>query len=282
MEYRESNNNFYSGRNGGCAGIIHTVKSGDTLYRISKMHNVALARIMEANPDIDIYNLQIGSQICVPVEGPMMQHPMPPEPPRPMVPQPPRPMPPQAPSMNMNRQQNTDRSGTANQYRQLNDNLSKLYKNTNKEQYVCPECPPQRECPTQRECPPQRECPTCPPQNECPTCPQCGENIDVIIPIFFSGEQEEKQEEYTCYPWENRKCTPDFNDYCEGMQGEYPAEAYMMPKNTWYDKYHQNMNHSGCNCCRNHPNYNAMLDYDYKEYQGSCYKNFFKEADCHK
>ena len=318
MEYRESNNNFYSERNGGCTGITHTVQSGDTLYRISKMHNVPISRIMEANPNVDIYNLKIGSKICVPIDTTSM--------PRESMQEAPRQVVPVMPPTNMNRQQNMDNNRTGNQFRQVNDNLSKLYKNknTNREQIVCPECPtcpeqrecptcpPQRPCPPQRECPscpecptcpvckecpPQRECPTCPPQRECPTCPpqrpcppqrecpvcpECGENIDVIIPIFFSGEQREEEEECKCYPWENRRCTPDKEDYCDDIKVVYPTPFQISEENTWYSKYHQNMGRSGCGCCGHHDEYTAMLDYDYKDYRKNCYRNMFKEADCKK
>ena len=50
-----------------CNGIIYTIKKGDTLYSISKRYRVPLAKILRANPYIDIYNLQIGEQICIPV-----------------------------------------------------------------------------------------------------------------------------------------------------------------------------------------------------------------------
>ena len=49
-----------------CNGIIYTIKKGDTLYSISGRFKVPLARILRANPYIDIYNLQIGEQICIP------------------------------------------------------------------------------------------------------------------------------------------------------------------------------------------------------------------------
>lgn len=49
-----------------CSGLIHTVKAGDTLYMIAKMHRVTLDALMNANPDIDPYNLQIGMELCVP------------------------------------------------------------------------------------------------------------------------------------------------------------------------------------------------------------------------
>lgn len=50
-----------------CRGIVHVIKSGDSLYTISRKHNVPLASIMRANPYADVYNLQIGDEICIPV-----------------------------------------------------------------------------------------------------------------------------------------------------------------------------------------------------------------------
>lgn len=52
-----------------CNGIMHTVKSGDTLYSISMEHKVPLALVLRANPYVDVYNLQVGETICVPVKG---------------------------------------------------------------------------------------------------------------------------------------------------------------------------------------------------------------------
>lgn len=50
-----------------CRGIVHVIKKGDSLYAISRKYNVPLALIMRANPYADVYNLQIGDEICVPV-----------------------------------------------------------------------------------------------------------------------------------------------------------------------------------------------------------------------
>lgn len=52
-----------------CNGIIHVVKKGDTLYKISRMHNVNLSDIISANPYVNVYNMQVGEEICVPVQG---------------------------------------------------------------------------------------------------------------------------------------------------------------------------------------------------------------------
>lgn len=50
-----------------CNGIIHVIKSGDNLYTLSRKYHVPLLQIMYANPFVDIYNLQVGDEICVPV-----------------------------------------------------------------------------------------------------------------------------------------------------------------------------------------------------------------------
>lgn len=52
-----------------CNGIIYTIKKGDTLYGLSGKFRVPLAVILRANPYVDIYNLQIGDQICIPIAG---------------------------------------------------------------------------------------------------------------------------------------------------------------------------------------------------------------------
>lgn len=50
-----------------CEGQIHVIQAGDTLYSISRMHQVPLAMILRANPYVDVYNLQVGDEICIPV-----------------------------------------------------------------------------------------------------------------------------------------------------------------------------------------------------------------------
>ncbi|MBE5932464.1 MAG: LysM peptidoglycan-binding domain-containing protein [Lachnospiraceae bacterium] len=51
-----------------CKGVIHRVTKGDTLYRLSKMYGVRLIDIMKENPYVNVYNLQIGDEICIPTE----------------------------------------------------------------------------------------------------------------------------------------------------------------------------------------------------------------------
>ncbi len=53
-----------------CNGVVHTIKKGDTLYLISKYYKVPIGEIMGANRNINIYNLQIGDEICIPVKRP--------------------------------------------------------------------------------------------------------------------------------------------------------------------------------------------------------------------
>ena len=50
-----------------CRGIIHVVREGDTLYTLSRKYHVPLPQVMYANPFVDIYNLQIGDELCIPV-----------------------------------------------------------------------------------------------------------------------------------------------------------------------------------------------------------------------
>lgn len=69
MNYYQSGNvrgMTFDGNNR-CSGIMHTVRKGDTLYRISRMYGVSLEQVMDANPDVNVYNLPLGSMICVPM-----------------------------------------------------------------------------------------------------------------------------------------------------------------------------------------------------------------------
>lgn len=53
-----------------CNGIVHTIRKGDTLYLLSRHYNVTINEIMRANSNINVYNLQVGDQICIPVRRP--------------------------------------------------------------------------------------------------------------------------------------------------------------------------------------------------------------------
>lgn len=51
---------------GSCRGIIHVIEQGDTLYLLGKRYNVSVSSIMYANPYVNVYNLQIGDELCIP------------------------------------------------------------------------------------------------------------------------------------------------------------------------------------------------------------------------
>ena len=53
-----------------CRGVLHIVEAGDTLYKIGKKYGVPVSRVMYANPYVNIYNLQPGDEICVPLMAP--------------------------------------------------------------------------------------------------------------------------------------------------------------------------------------------------------------------
>lgn len=50
-----------------CEGKVHVISEGDSLYSISRLYNIPLALIMRANPYVDVYNLQVGTEVCIPV-----------------------------------------------------------------------------------------------------------------------------------------------------------------------------------------------------------------------
>lgn len=45
----------------------YEIKQGDTLYSISRENNIVLPLILRLNPFVDIYNLQVGDELCIPV-----------------------------------------------------------------------------------------------------------------------------------------------------------------------------------------------------------------------
>lgn len=48
--------------------ITHTLRSGDTLYRLSQSYDTSIIAIETANPDIDPLNLRAGTQIVIPFD----------------------------------------------------------------------------------------------------------------------------------------------------------------------------------------------------------------------
>jgi len=45
---------------------VYTVRTGDTLYSISRRYGVSVAMLMEANRILNPYNLRYGQKICIP------------------------------------------------------------------------------------------------------------------------------------------------------------------------------------------------------------------------
>lgn len=52
-----------------CRGVVHVIKKGDTLYRLSRMYDVSVADLIWQNPGVRIYNLQVGDRLCIPVQA---------------------------------------------------------------------------------------------------------------------------------------------------------------------------------------------------------------------
>lgn len=50
-----------------CNGMVHVIKPGDTLYQISRYYRIPMAMLLRANPYVDVYNLQVGQEICIPM-----------------------------------------------------------------------------------------------------------------------------------------------------------------------------------------------------------------------
>lgn len=72
-----------------CRGIYHVIERGDTLYSLGKRYHVSVSDLMRANPYVNVYNLRIGEELCIPVRPsmPPMQQPDMDRPQRPPMPQ---------------------------------------------------------------------------------------------------------------------------------------------------------------------------------------------------
>ena len=53
-----------------CNGMVHVIKPGDTLYQLSRYYRIPMAMLLRANPYVDVYNLQVGQEICIPMVRP--------------------------------------------------------------------------------------------------------------------------------------------------------------------------------------------------------------------
>lgn len=49
-----------------CSGRIYVVKKGDSLYKIAKENGITVNELMRANPYVNVYNMQVGEEICIP------------------------------------------------------------------------------------------------------------------------------------------------------------------------------------------------------------------------
>ena len=49
-----------------CHGFLHRIEKGDTLYLLSRRYGSPLWMILLANPYVNVYNLQVGDEICIP------------------------------------------------------------------------------------------------------------------------------------------------------------------------------------------------------------------------
>ncbi len=54
-----------------CIGFTHTIEKGDTLYSLGKRYGVRVSALIFANPYVDIYNLRVGDQLCIPKLRPL-------------------------------------------------------------------------------------------------------------------------------------------------------------------------------------------------------------------
>ena len=61
-----------------CNGMVHVIKPGETLYQLSRYYRIPMAMLLRANPYVDVYNLQVGQEICIPVGRPVFPGMMPP------------------------------------------------------------------------------------------------------------------------------------------------------------------------------------------------------------
>lgn len=52
-----------------CGGTIYIVEQGDTLYKIAKKYRLRVSDLLKSNPYVNVYNLQIGEELCIPVKS---------------------------------------------------------------------------------------------------------------------------------------------------------------------------------------------------------------------
>lgn len=49
--------------------VTHVVKAGDSLYKIAQQHQIPVETLMAQNPGLDPYNLQVGTEIMICLDG---------------------------------------------------------------------------------------------------------------------------------------------------------------------------------------------------------------------
>ncbi len=49
--------------------MVHRVKQGETMYHLSRMYNVSIDELISANPGVNVYNMQNGDEVCIPVSN---------------------------------------------------------------------------------------------------------------------------------------------------------------------------------------------------------------------
>ena len=45
--------------------VIHTIQAGDTLFSLANKYYTTVEAILALNPEVDVYNLQIGSKLII-------------------------------------------------------------------------------------------------------------------------------------------------------------------------------------------------------------------------
>lgn len=56
----------YNNQSESCRGTIHVIQAGDSLYNLGKLYGVSVDALIRANPYVNVYNLQVGDELCIP------------------------------------------------------------------------------------------------------------------------------------------------------------------------------------------------------------------------
>ena len=64
--YSEDSERRMSSMLGNYYCIAHVIRPGDTLYKLSREYGVKVSALMMANPFVDVYNLRVGDELCIP------------------------------------------------------------------------------------------------------------------------------------------------------------------------------------------------------------------------